>query len=129
MRSSRGLVCPALVGALVVLLAAVFGRHAGASALGGAAVAWVTTLYMWSRARVPERTVAGALRRAMVGELSKIVGTIALFAAAARVPHLVWPALLAGYAAALIAGWVTAAAPADGERRMGLARARIATRG
>ena len=129
MRSSRGLLYQAGVGALVALVAAMFGRYAGASALGGAAVAWVTTLYMWRRALVPERTVGAALQRAVVGELIKVAGTIALFAAAARVPHLVWPALLLGYAAALIAFWVASAlAPGDGKKTE-VAYARVAARG
>ena len=128
-RSSRWLLCQAGVGAIVALVAVIWGRHAGASALGGASVAWVTTLYMWSRAVVPERTVAAALRRVLVGEVIKVVGTIALFAAAARVPHVVWPALLGGYAAALIGCWAASALPAGGVRRMDFARARIATRG
>jgi F0F1-type ATP synthase assembly protein I len=57
-----------------------------------------------------------------VGELVKVAGTIALFAAAARVPHLVWPALLLGYAAALVACWMSSAAQARVQARMGWTR-------
>jgi F0F1-type ATP synthase assembly protein I len=128
MRSSRGLLCQAGVGVLVALAAALWSRYAGASALAGAAVAWVTTLYMWRRALVAERTVAAALQRAVVGELIKVVGTIALFAAAARIPHLVWPALLLGYAAALIAFWVTCALAPGAARRVDVAHARVVAR-
>jgi F0F1-type ATP synthase assembly protein I len=120
--SARGLLPQAAVGALVAIVAIASGRYAAWSALGGAAVAWVTTLYMWSRSRVLEQSVAAALRRAMVGELVKVVGTIALFAAAARVPHLVWAALLLGYAAALVACWVSSVAYARAQARMGWTR-------
>ena len=83
------------------------GRNAAFSAVAGAAVAWVTTLYASSRAAVPERTVGAALQRVMIGEFIKVASTIALFAAAARVPHLVWPAFLCGYVAALVAYWLS----------------------
>ena len=82
------------------------GRPVVVSALFGAAVAWVTTLYASRRASVPEHTVGAALQRVMVGEFIKILATIALFGVAARVPHMVWPALLCGYAAALVASWL-----------------------
>ena len=82
------------------------GRQRSLSALFGAAVAWVTTLYASSRASVPEHTVGAALQRVMVGEFIKVLATIALFGVAARVPHMVWPALLCGYVAALVASWL-----------------------
>jgi len=107
----------------VALLAlAVGGMRSALSALLGAGVAGVTTFYASRRASVPEHSVGAALRRVMIGEFIKILSTIALFAAAARVPHLVWPALLCGYAAALVASWLPsmrerAVAPAaDGVR-------------
>jgi F0F1-type ATP synthase assembly protein I len=104
--SSRGVLCQAGVGAVAVLVASIWGRYAGCSALAGAAVAWVTTLYASSRALLPERSLTAALQRVMVGELVKVLATIALFAVAARVPHTVWPALLCAYAAALVASWL-----------------------
>jgi F0F1-type ATP synthase assembly protein I len=104
--SSRGLLCQAGVVAVAGLAASIWGRYAGYSALAGAAVAWVTTLYMRRRALVPARSVDAALRQVMVGELVKVLATIALFAVAARVPHTVWPALLCGYATALVASWL-----------------------
>jgi F0F1-type ATP synthase assembly protein I len=82
------------------------GLRASGSALIGAGVAWVTTFYASRRAGVPERTVGAALQRVLVGEFIKVAGTIALFAVAARVPHLVWPAMLCGFAAALVASWL-----------------------
>jgi len=94
------------------------GRPAVVSALAGAAVAWVTTFYASRRASVPERSVGAALRRVLVGEFIKVLGTIALFAVAARVPHLVWPALLCGYAAALVASWLPSMVGMRGERAM-----------
>jgi F0F1-type ATP synthase assembly protein I len=115
--SSRGVLYQAGVGAVVVLVASIWGRYAGCSALAGAAVAWVTTLYASNRALMPERSVTAALQRVMVGELVKVFATIALFAVAARVPHTVWPALLFAYAAALVASWlapVLVMAPSDG---------------
>jgi F0F1-type ATP synthase assembly protein I len=107
--TSHGLLHQATVGALAIVVAAIWGRYAGLSMLGGASMVWVTNLYIRSRARVVERTVAAALQRVMIGELIKVIGTIALFATAARIPHVVWPALLFGFAAALVASWAFAA--------------------
>ena len=101
----------AAIAALVTLAAAFQGRYAALSVLGGAFMVWVTNLYIQNRARVPERSVTAALQRVMVGELIKVIGTIAMFATAARVPHVVWPALLLGYAVALVASWVSVAIP------------------
>ena len=101
------------------------GLPAVVSALAGAAVAWVTTLYASRRASVPEYTVGAALRRVMVGEFIKVAATVALFAAATRIPHVVWPALLCGYAAALVTSWLPAMMAGVGDRR-GLDSARAA---
>jgi F0F1-type ATP synthase assembly protein I len=109
--TSRALLCQMAIGALVALTAMLWGRYAALSVLGGASMVWVTNLYIKSRARVTERTVAAALVQVLIGELIKVMGTVAMFAVAARVPHLVWPALLLGYVAALVASWVTIAAP------------------
>lgn len=82
------------------------GVRSALSAVGGGAVALVTTLYARSRAAVPEYSVGAALQRVMVGEFIKVLSTIALFAVAARVPRMVWPALLCGYALTLVASWL-----------------------
>ena len=100
---------PAITGVAGLSLLA-GGRPALVSALGGAAVAWVTTLYASRRARVPEHTVGAALRRVMIGEFIKVFGTVVLFAAATRMPHVVWPALLCGYVTALVCCWLPAMA-------------------
>ena len=95
---------------VVVVMALGFvagGRSAALSVLGGAAIAWVTTIYASRRASVPEQTLGAALGRVVTGELIKVLSTIALFAAASRVPHMVWPALLGGYVAALAAFWLS----------------------
>jgi F0F1-type ATP synthase assembly protein I len=119
----------AAVTAVAALLAwALAGRAGGWSALGGAAVAWVTTLYARRWAQVPGRTVGAALGRGMVAELIKVIATIALFAAAARVPHLVWPALLCGYAVALASTWLSYAVSGGGQP-VDWARDRVTTRG
>jgi F0F1-type ATP synthase assembly protein I len=107
--TSHGLLHQATVGALAIVVALIWGRYAGLSMLGGASMVWVTDLYIRSRARVVERTVTAALQRVMIGELIKVIGTIALFATAARIPHVVWPALLFGFVAALVASWMFAA--------------------
>jgi F0F1-type ATP synthase assembly protein I len=99
------------------------GGRAALSALGGGAVAWITTLYASSRAAVPEYSAVAALQRVMVGELIKVLSTIALFAVAARVPRVAWPALLCGYAAALVASWLPLMRAADGGSGMEGARA------
>jgi F0F1-type ATP synthase assembly protein I len=107
--------------AVVVLSLRFGGLPAAGSALYGAGVIWVTTLYASRRARVPERSVGAALQRVMVGEFIKVVGTIALFAVAARLPHMVWPALLCGFVAALVASWLPSMTGAGaGLERMGL---------
>lgn len=108
---------------------ALAGSAAGLSACGGAAVHWVTTLYARRWALAPAGTVNGALLRVMVGELIKVASTVVLFIAAARVPRLVWPALLCGYVVALIGGWLSQAAVARHEERLHWARAKLATRG
>ena len=89
------------------------GLPAAGSALFGAGVAWVTTFYASNRARVREHSVGAALQRVLLGEFIKVLGTIALFAAATRVPHVVWPALLCGYAAALVVSWIPSMTGAD----------------
>jgi F0F1-type ATP synthase assembly protein I len=99
------------------------GGRAALSALGGGAIAGVTTLYASRRAAVPEYSAGAALQRVMVGECIKVLSTIALFAAAARVPRVVWPALLCGYAAALVASWVPLMRTADGGSGLEGARA------
>jgi F0F1-type ATP synthase assembly protein I len=111
--TARGLAYQVAVAALVVVTAAVWGRHAALSVLGGASIVWVTNLYISIRARVAERTLGAALQRVMVGELIKVIGTIALFMVAARVPHLVWPGLLCGFVIALVATWLAAAITAN----------------
>ncbi len=99
------------------------GGRAALSALGGGAIAGVTSLYASSRAAVPEYSAGAALQRVMIGEFIKILSTIALFAVTARMPRVVWPALLCGYAAALVASWVPLMRTADGGSGMAGARA------
>ena len=103
--------------AVAVLSLLAGGRAAFVSTLAGAAVAWVTALYANRRASVPEYTVGAALRRVMVGEFIKVLGTVVLFAVAARVPHVVWPALLCGYVAALVCSWLPAMLAGAGSGR------------
>ncbi|MBS0379216.1 MAG: ATP synthase subunit I [Proteobacteria bacterium] len=111
--NTRAMRTQATVVALAILVWVIFGPYAGLSVLGGASMVWVTHLYISSRARVVERSIAAALWRVMVGELIKVICTIALFMVAARIPHVVWPALLFGFVAALIATWVVAATGTD----------------
>ncbi len=106
--NSRAMRCHAVVVAVAVLTGVIWGRFTALSVLGGASMVWGTNLYISSRARVVERSVGAALGRVMVGEFIKVICTIALFMVAARVPHLVWPGLLLGFVAALIASWVSA---------------------
>ncbi len=89
--------------ALVCLM--IWGRSAGLSALAGGCIGFVANLYMTLKALVPERAAPGALQRLMIGQLVKVVITVALFVAASRVPHLVWPALLLAYLATLVVFW------------------------
>ena len=109
--ASRGWLSQATVAVLAVVAAIVWDRYAGLSVLGGASMVWLTNFYVSGRARVLEHSVAAALSRVLVGELIKVICTIGMFLIAARVPHMVWPALLFGYVAALIASWVAGTAP------------------
>ena len=118
-RLARGVRAQAITTLVVAALSLLIGGwRAVVSALFGAAVAWVTTLYASRRASVPERSVGAALQRVMVGEFIKVLATIALFGVASRVPHMVWPAMLCGYAAAMVASWLPHMAGLGRERGM-----------
>ena len=97
---------PAGVTMLAVLSVAAFGGwKALLASLAGAAIAWVTILYARRLALVPGRSLGGALGRVLIGESVKVISTIVLFAAAARVPHVSWPALLVGFAVSTVNSW------------------------
>jgi ATP synthase protein I len=89
--------------ALVCLL--VWGRYACVSALAGAGTGVAANLYMTFKALQPARTPRRALGQLYLGQLVKVGLTVALFMLAARLPHLVWPALLIAYAATLVVFW------------------------
>jgi ATP synthase protein I len=89
--------------ALVCLL--VWGRYAFVSALAGAGTGLVANLYMTFKALQPARTPRRALGQLYLGQLVKVGLTVALFMLAARLPHLVWPALLIAYLATLVVFW------------------------
>jgi len=104
---SKAIVWQVVAGISVALvLSAPWGPYAGLSALVGAGIGVVANLYMTRKALVPERTAPDALRRLIVGQVVKVVVTIGLFMAASRLPHVVWPALLAAYAVTLLVFWL-----------------------
>jgi ATP synthase protein I len=104
--AARILLLQAGVGALVALVCSVvWGHRAGLSALAGAAIGVIANLYMTLKALKSARTPAGALGQLYLGQLVKIVLTVALFIVVARLPHVSWPALLAAYAATLVVFW------------------------
>jgi ATP synthase protein I len=83
----------------------VWSAAAALSALAGAAIGVIANLYMTLKALQPAATPRGALGHLYFGQLAKIAVTVALFVLVARAPRLVWPALLAAYAATLIVFW------------------------
>jgi ATP synthase protein I len=92
---------------VVVALACwiVWGVRAGSSALAGAAIGVIANLYMTSTALRPALTAHGALVRLYVGQAIKVALTLGLFFVASRFAGVVWPALLAAYAATLAVFW------------------------
>lgn len=89
--------------ALVCLL--VWGRYAWASALAGAGTGVIANMYMTFKALQPARTPGRALGQLYLGQLVKLGLTVALLMAAARMPHVSWPALLIAYLATLVVFW------------------------
>jgi F0F1-type ATP synthase assembly protein I len=92
-----------------VLIAAVclalWGTPAGVSALAGAAIGTIANLYMTLKALRPARTPGAALGALYMGQLVKVALTVGMFVAVARLPWLVWPALLVAYIATLVVFW------------------------
>jgi len=96
------------IGAGVVIAAvclALGGTRAGFSALAGAAIGIIANLYMMLKALRPRRSARAALGALYIGQLVKVVVTIAMFLAIARLPGLVWPATLVAYIATLVMFW------------------------
>jgi ATP synthase protein I len=102
----RILVWQAGVGVLIAAASsALGGRLAGVSALAGAAIGIVANLYMTLKALRPARTPGAALGALYMGQLVKVALTVGMFVAVARLPGLVWPALLVAYIATLVVFW------------------------
>lgn len=92
----------------VVIAAAcltLWGRQAGVSALAGAAIGIIANLYMTLKALRPRQSARAALGALYMGQLVKVALTVAMFVTAARLPGLVWPALLVAYIATLVVFW------------------------
>jgi len=83
----------------------VWGRDAFVSALAGAITGVIANLYMTFKALQPARSASGALGRVYLGEAIKVIATLALFVAATRFRHAVWPALLLAYGSTLVVFW------------------------
>lgn len=103
----RVLLLQTVMGLAVALVCLVFwGRNACTSALAGAFTGVIASLYMTLRALQPARTPQAALGRLYVGQLIKVVVSLALFVVAFRyLPHVVWLALFVAYLATLAVGW------------------------
>ncbi len=102
----RILIWQAGVGVLIAAVCLVlWGRLAGVSALAGAAIGTIANLYMTLKVLRPARTAGAALGALYMGQLVKVALTVGMFLAAARLPGLVWPALLVGYIAMLVVFW------------------------
>lgn len=93
------------VGVVIALACLGWGSRAGVSALAGAAIGVIANLYMTLTALRPARTPHGALGRLYLGQLIKVVLTVGLLIAVAHVTRVIWPALLAAYAATLVVFW------------------------
>jgi ATP synthase protein I len=91
--------------AIAAACLALWGRQAGVSALAGAAVGIIANLYMTLKALRPRQSARAALGALYMGQLVKIALTVAMFVTAARLPGLVWPALLVAYIATLVVFW------------------------
>ena len=109
----RILLAQAAAGLVVALVAwGGWGGRAAVSALAGAVTGVVANLFMTLTSLEPARSSPGALGRLMLGQLTKVVATVALFVAANRLLHVVWPAMLLAYFATLVMfWWVPFAAP------------------
>lgn len=94
--------------ALACLLA--WNARIGASALAGAAISVVASLYMTLNSLRPAPTPRLAFRRIWVGQLLKYVLTVVLLVAVMRMTKVALPALFAGYVAMLLVYWWHAAA-------------------
>ena len=83
------------------------GRH-GYSALAGGAIGLVAQLYMTLAVLRPTRSAGGALVRLIIGQLTKVGLTAALFVLVGRTAQVAWVPLLVAYVAALMMVWVAA---------------------
>lgn len=81
------------------------GQRAGFSALAGAVIGIIANLYMLLKALRPRHSARAALGALFMAQLVKIAVTVVLFLLVARVPGLVWPALLIAYAVTLVVFW------------------------
>ena len=84
---------------------AFWGDRHGGSALVGGAIGTLANLYMTVAALRMSRSAGGALGRLMLGQLVKVVLTVALFVIAARSGKVKWIPLLGTYTATLMAFW------------------------
>jgi F0F1-type ATP synthase assembly protein I len=91
--------------AIAAACLALWGRAAAVSALAGAAIGVIANLYMTLKALRPARTPGAALGALYLGQLVKVALTVGMFVAIARMPGLVWPALLVAYVATLVVFW------------------------
>lgn len=88
------------------LCALLWGRAQALSALAGGGTGLLANLFMTLSALRPAASPAGALGRVLLGQFMKVAVTVVLFVVAARTGKVVWPAMLAGYAATLLIFWI-----------------------
>lgn len=95
--------------AMTIVIAVLFlvfgGREHGLSALAGGGTGVLANLFMTLSALRPTASAGGALGRLMLGQFMKVAVTIFLFVLAAQTGKVVWPAMLAAYAATLVVFW------------------------
>lgn len=91
--------------ALGAVCTAAFGVDVGKSSLVGGLIGVIANLFMSIAALRNARTPALALGRLFVGQLLKVLLTVAMFIAVAAQKWLNWPALLGAYVLTLVVFW------------------------
>jgi F0F1-type ATP synthase assembly protein I len=76
------------------------------SALAGGLIGLIANAYMTFTVLRPTASTGGALGRLMLGQLVKVVATVALFVIVARTGKASWPAVIVAYVATMLVLWL-----------------------
>lgn len=91
---------------LAALVAAVVDGASGRSTLAGGLIGLIANLFMTLAALRPTHNAGLALGRLMVGQVVKVLLTVAMFVALGQRKDVVWPAVIVGYIATLVVFWL-----------------------